>query len=260
VLLFSHATGFHGHVWEPMAALLSDRYQCLAIDHRGHGVSECPDGSTLAWSAMGDDIVAVLESDLIGAHRTVHGVGHSMGGAALALAAGRSPARLASLWLYEPVIAPPGALAPGSGSNPMADGAERRRASFDSYQDAEAHYASKPPLNQLHPDALHAYVMGGFAPQSDGSVRLRCLPATEARVFRGAGDSGVWNAFSTLELPMAIVTGRSESFGPSGFVPDILRIRPASVLVEHPELEHFGPLEDPTAMAGDLDSWVVPQQ
>jgi pimeloyl-ACP methyl ester carboxylesterase len=256
VLLFSHATGFHGRVWEPMASVLSRRFRCLAIDHRGHGLSELPDGSSLDWARMGDDTVAVLDSDLIGDDRTVHGVGHSMGGAALALAAGRRSKGLRSLWLYEPVIVPPGALPSGTASNPMADGAQRRRASFDSYHDAVSHYSSKFPLNELHPDALRAYVMGGFAQQSDGSVRLRCAPATEAAVFRGAGESGVWDVFSRLEQSIAIVAGRPEAIGPSAFVPEIVRAQPGATLVEYPEYGHFGPLEAPAAMARDLESWV----
>jgi pimeloyl-ACP methyl ester carboxylesterase len=258
-LLFSHATGLHGRVWEPMASILSRRFRCLAIDHRGHGLSELPHGASLAWARMGDDTVAVLDSELFGGHRAVHGVGHSMGGAALALAAGQSPKRLHSLWLYEPVIVPPGALPSGSNSNPMAEGAERRRASFDSFEDAVSHYASKPPLNQLHPAALRAYVMGGFASQADGSVRLRCAPATEAAVFRGAGEGGVWDMFSRLKQPIAVVAGRSESVGPSAFVPALVRAQPGAVLVERPELGHFGPLEDPSAMARDLESWVESQ-
>jgi pimeloyl-ACP methyl ester carboxylesterase len=260
VLLFSHATGFHGRVWEPMASELTDRYRCLAMDHRGHGVTEVSNGTSLAWSRMGDDMLAVLESDLIGDQQVVHGVGHSMGGAALVLAATRSPTKLRSLWLYEPVIVPPGALPPADGPNVMADGAERRRASFDSYDHALANYASKPPLSALHPAALRAYVRGGLTPQANGSVGLRCLPTTEAAVFRGAVESNAWGVFSALDLPVAIVAGRPESSGPAAFVPALLQSRPSTVFVERPQLGHFGPLEDPISMARDLNAWVEANQ
>ena len=257
ILLFSHATGLHGRTWEPMAAQLTDRWRCFAIDHRGHGVSETPDDAGLAWSHMGGDTVSVLDSGFIAPDRVIHGVGHSMGGAALVLAAIRRPFRLRSLWLYEPVIVPPGVL-PGSGEpNVMADAAERRRAIFDSADAAAANYASKPPLDELHPAALQSYVMGGFAPQSDGTVRLRCLPATEATVFRGAGDSGAWNAFSALAMPVAVVGGRSELVGPRAFVPAMLQSRPATTFIERPDLGQFGTLEDPISMARDLAAWVV---
>jgi len=256
VLLFSHATGLHGRVWEPMAAQLADQYRCFAIDYRGHGVSETPSGASLAWSHIGDDALAVLESDFIGPQQVVHGIGHSMGGAALVLAAARRPGMIRSLWLYEPVLVPPGALPPSDEPNPMAEGAERRRASFPSYDDAIFNYASKPPLNELHPAALRAYVMGGFDSQSDGTVRLRCSPATEAAVFRGAADSGAWEAWATLIEPAAIVAGRPEPFGPVNFIPEIITSLAGAVLVERRHLGHFGPLEDPISMARDAGDWV----
>lgn len=256
VLLFSHATGLHGRVWGPLAAQLRDRYRCFALDYRGHGVSETPDGASLVWSRMGDDALAVLESELIGPRRVVHGIGHSMGAAALVLAAARSRGSLRSLWLYEPVIAPPGTLPPVGAPNPMAEGAERRRPTFASFDEAVANFASKPPLNELHPAALRAYVAGGFSSQADGSVRLHCPPATEAAVFRGAGESVAWEAFSTLSLPVAVITGRPEPSGPVTFVPGLVRSRPGTVHVEHRQLGHFGPLEDPDVSARDIGDWV----
>ena len=231
VLLFAHATGFHGRVWGPTAAPLTDRYRCLAVDLRGHGVSETPDGASLSWSNLADDVLAVLDSDRIGSEREVHGIGHSLGCAALVLGGSRRPGLLRSLWLYEPAIIGPAATAPlGSPApsgfpdspqspNPMADAALRRRATFPSYDEAIANFAKKPPLNELHPDALAAYVRGGFAPQADGSVTLRCSPATEAEFFRGAGNNEAFEALSMLDAPVALVAGRPDEYGPVTFVP-----------------------------------------
>src|SRR5262245_40723293 len=36
-LLISHATGFCGHAYAPIASALGERYRSLAMDHRGHG-------------------------------------------------------------------------------------------------------------------------------------------------------------------------------------------------------------------------------
>jgi pimeloyl-ACP methyl ester carboxylesterase len=256
VVLFSHATGFHGRVWEPMALHLTDRFRCLALDYRGHGLSETPDEAGLAWSKMGDDAEAVLLSDLVGPEREVHGIGHSMGGAALVLAAGRRPGFFRSLWLYEPVIVGPGVW-PGAGSpNPMADAAARRRSTFSSYEAARHNFSVKPPLDQLHPDAMAAYVNGGFALQADGSVTLRCAPRTEAAVFRGAAESGAWNVLPALDVPVAVVAGRRDEAGPQAFVaPTVERLR-RGTLVDRPHLGHFGPLEDPSGVARDVASWV----
>jgi pimeloyl-ACP methyl ester carboxylesterase len=257
VIVFSHATGFHGLVWQPLASYLTTDYRCLAIDHRGHGLTETPQSASLAWTHTGDDVVAVLESGLFAHGQRVHGVGHSMGGAALVLAAARRPGVMRSLWLYEPVIVPGGLLLSGDGPNPMAVAAARRRASFDSLEQARANYASKPPLEQLHPDALRAYVEGGFAILSDGSVRLRCTPDSEAEVYRGAADSGAWDVLDQLDLPVAIVAGTErDAEGPVNFAPAVVAALRQGTLIERRHFGHFGPLEDPESMAADVKAWV----
>ena len=255
VLLFSHATGFHGRVWEPMASLLSNQFHCVSLDLRGHGMSELPPGARLAWSGMADDVVAALSSDRF-PMGPVHGIGHSMGGAALVLAAARRPDAFRSLWLYEPVIFPAEGRSPPDGDNLMSEGAARRRERFDSFDQAYENYRSKPPLDQLHPDALRAYVDGGFSPTPDGSVTLRCRPSTEAEVFRYAATSGAWRTVTSIEMPVAIVAGRPDGIGPGAFAPTTAEALPGGALMVRPDLGHFGPLEDPTAMAQDVAGWV----
>lgn len=260
VVVFSHATGFHARVWKPMASHLLEHHRCLAVDYRGHGVAETPDGLAYEWSGFGDDAEAVLTSDLlreVAAGRPVHGVGHSMGGAALVLAAVRRPDVVRSLWLYEPILPGPGALLSSDGPNPLAEGAARRRATFASFDAARENFAAKPPLDQLHPDALREYVEGGFALQADGTVTLRCRPEVESATFSMAGSSGAWQLLPRLRLPVAVVVGREEDFGPANFAPEAVAALPHGELVERRHLGHFGPLEDPAGMATDLARWIA---
>jgi pimeloyl-ACP methyl ester carboxylesterase len=258
VLLFSHATGLHARVWEPMAAFLSAEFHCVSVDLRGHGMSEVPPGTGLAWSGMADDLMAVLDG-----HRfpigQLHGIGHSMGGAALVLAAERRQDAFRSLWLYEPAIVPTDGGPLPDGDNPMSEGAARRRDRFDSLDQAYENYRSKAPLDQLHSDALRAYVEGGFVPAPDGSVTLRCRPSTEAEVFRHAATSGAWDSIGSLDIPVAVVAGRTGDLGPGAFAPTIAATLPQGVLVDRPDLGHFGPLEDPAGMAADVAIWVRAQ-
>jgi pimeloyl-ACP methyl ester carboxylesterase len=255
LLLFSHATGFHGRVWAQMASHLHDRYRCLALDYRGHGQSTLAAGASLAWSRMAEDARAVVEQ-VARPGESVHGVGHSMGGAALALAEDRHPGSFRSLWLYEPVIIPPGGLISADGPNPMADGAIRRRSTFASMEQAYENFASKEPLRQLAPAALRDYVEGGFEVEVDGSVTLRCAPEIEAEVFRQARGGGAWAVIPQLALPVTVVAGRMEPYGPVAFAPAVAAALPRGRLIERPDLGHFGPLEDPRSMAGDLATWV----
>jgi pimeloyl-ACP methyl ester carboxylesterase len=111
-------------------------------------------------------------------------------------------------------------------------------------------------LNQLHPDALEAYVRGGFVEAVDGRVTLRCAPATEAAVFRGAADSGAYDLLTSLDVPVAVVAGRNEDAGPVAFVPAALAQLEHGTFVDRPHLGHFGPLEDPSGAARDVTAWV----
>jgi pimeloyl-ACP methyl ester carboxylesterase len=256
VLLFSHATGLHGLVFEPMAALLNDRFRCVSLDLRGHGSSEMPPDVGLAWPGMAADLLAALKSKGFPTG-PLHGIGHSMGGAALVLAAAQRPDAFRSLWLYEPVIVPPteGARFP-VGDNPMSEAAARRRDRFESLEQAYQNYRSKPPLNQLHPDALRAYVDGGFSSTPDGSVTLRCRPSTEAEVFRHAATSGAWETIASLALPVAVVAGHPDELGPGAFAPAIADSLPQGTCIMQSQVGHFGPLEDPAAMAESVSNWV----
>jgi pimeloyl-ACP methyl ester carboxylesterase len=218
-------------------------------------MSELPLGAPLAWSGIADDALAVLHSNRL-PFGPLHGIGHSMGGAALVLAAAARPRALRSLWLYEPVIVPPQDRLLFDGDTPMSEAAARRRNKFDSLDQAYENYRSKAPLDQLHPDALRAYVDGGFEHSPDGSVILRCRPSTEADVFRHAAASGAWDTLDSLELPVAIVVGRPEEVGPGAFAPAIAAALPQGTLIEQPQHGHFGPLEDPVSVAAEVAAWV----
>jgi pimeloyl-ACP methyl ester carboxylesterase len=218
-------------------------------------MSELPPEASLAWSGMADDVMAALSSDRF-PMGPIHGIGHSMGGAALVMAAARQPDAFRSLWLFEPVIFPAeGRLLPDD-DNPMSEAAARRRDRFDSLDQAYENYRSKSPLNQLDPEALRAYVDGGFSISPDGSVSLRCRPSTEAEVFRQAAASGAWGGIGALELPVAVAVGRLDEVGPGAFASAIADALPQGALIERPLLGHFGPLEDPVAVAEDVCTWV----
>jgi pimeloyl-ACP methyl ester carboxylesterase len=259
-LLLCHANGFCGGVWRPLAERLVDTYRCVALDFRGHGLTPQPPGGEADWSGFGDDVEAALDSELLAAARVVHGVGHSLGGGALVLAAARRPGAFRSLWLYEPIAPPPDGFParPGGSPNPLVEVTLRRRTTFASAEAAVANFASKPPLDRLHPDALRAYVECGFEPRDDGSVRLRCAPGWEAAIYASGNRNPAWANLSLVTVPTAVAVGRVEGpFGPSTFAARVAEELPHGRLVRHPELGHFGPLEDPDAIATDLRAWLA---
>lgn len=253
-VLMVHATGFCAGVWTPLAAHLPDMH-LAAVDIRGHGRSTTPDGG-MDWHGTARDVLAAV--DALGLEQPF-GVGHSMGGASLVLAELARPGTFAGLWLYEPIIFPERIASDprATQSNPLADGARRRRAEFGSRADAYANYASKPPFSALHPDALAAYVEHGFEVLPDGSVRLRCDPEFEASTYETGMSHGAFERLGELRCPVTVLRGSADAFGPAAVAPMVAESLPEGQLEDHPELGHFGPLEDPRAMAASIRSAVT---
>lgn len=250
-LLVAHATGFNAPAYRPFAVALADRFDVWALDFRGHGESPNPHG-VVDWQRYGDDAVAAVGwlADRAGAG-PVAGFGHSMGGAALLMAALRRPELVRGLALFEPIVfAPRDEPAPPNG---LAEGALRRRRRFDSFQAAFDNFASKPPMNAFDPDALRGYVWGGLAPvdptDAEGPVELRCSPEHEAATFRAA-ESGLWADLPAITTPTLVIGGTTATGeGPALFAPDVADQLPAGRYEQHADLDHFGPFAQPATTA-----------
>ncbi len=255
VVVISHANGFNGLAYRPFAERLAETFEVYALDYRGHGFTNRPNHGSQDWGGMGDDLLAVI--DHLGGG-PVHVIGHSMGGAAAVLAVDREPRSIGALWAFEPILVPPPEVYVPTDKSMLAEGAGRRRAEFDSYEAAIERYRAKPPLNTLDPRALRAYVEGGFEPV-DGGVRLRCLPETEAATFEAAGASGAFEGAGRLSIPfVAALSGDGQPPSIMGRVaadtyPEVITV------VDYPELNHFGPLQAPEAMAVDAGAWLAAQ-
>lgn len=248
-LLLCHATGFHGRVWRPVAHALADRAHCWAPDLRGHGDSPVPAGFDMDWWGFARDVLAVV--DALGL-TDVRAAGHSKGGAALLLAEILRPGTFAGLYLFEPIVFPgdfPRDLPAGLPENPLAASARRRRPTFPSFDAAIANYASKPPLNQLDPAALDAYVRFGFAPTPDGEITLKCRPEVEASVFEMGPQHGAFPRLGEIACPVVVARGADAPFSPASFAPKIAEALPHGRLEEHADLGHFGPLQAPSLIA-----------
>ncbi len=247
-VLFSHATGFHGRVFDPIATALTPTHHCITFDFRGYGDSTCPPDWQVEWTGYGDDALAAARyaARHSGHDGQIIGAGHSMGGAALVMAALREPQLFRALVLFEPIIFP---LATPEqqrgGPSPLVEGARRRRAAFASFVDALANYSSKPPLNVFDAAALTAYVMFGFKPQSDGSVALKCLPEHEARTYETGANHETWNELGKLAVPTWVISGADAPMSPAGIAPAIAAQIPNATFVRHEKLTHFGPMQDP---------------
>ncbi len=253
-LLISHATGFHGRCYLPLAAALADRFHSIAFDYRGHGDTPQPDGVPVDWEHYGDDAEATARS----LPRPIVAFGHSMGGACLLMAAHRDPSLFSCLVVFEPIVFPPQGIRPDTGEpSPLSKGARRRRAVFPSHEDAIANYASKPPLGSFTPEALDAYVRYGFRADEDGQVHLKCQPDIEAATFDMGGVHRTWDVLPEITTPVLVVAGKVEPMQPSNIAAGVAERLPHGSYLEFDEVDHFAPMTHPEHMADVIAAFVL---
>ncbi len=247
-LLLSHATGFHGWCYLPMAEALADEFHSVALDYRGHGDTPRPPDWQVEWMRYGDDAVAAARA--VAPDGGLVAFGHSMGGAALLMAALVEPDLFDLLVVFEPIVFPPPTDGTERHESPLVAGARRRRRSFPSFEAAFENYASKPPLGAFDPAALRAYVEHGFAPDADGGVTIKCDPEHEARTFETGGVHRLWDRLPEIETRVLVMTGSVDEYGPSSISEPVAQQLPNAEFVELAHLDHFGPMVAPVEVAG----------
>jgi len=249
-VLAAHATGFCAAVLGPLLRQLGTG-PVVAFDERGHGASSTVEGETFAWDGFADDALAVV--DHFGLDRPL-GFGHSCGGAALVLAELARPGTFAALYLFEPVIPPIEAPLPGGlPDNPLSVGARRRRTWFPSRDEALANFAGKAPFDQLDPTVLAAYVDNGFRPADDGIV-LCCRREDEAAVYQQAFAHDAFRRLASVRCPVTVACGATSDAFPAEALAPVVERLPDAELVALDGLGHFGPLQDPAAVAASVRS------
>jgi pimeloyl-ACP methyl ester carboxylesterase len=202
-VVFSHANGFNARTYRSILAPLADRLRILAVDLRGHGATTLPADPQAhgGWNAFRDDLLALLDLETAG---PVVLAGHSMGGTTSLLAAAHAPQRARGLALFDPVIFAQGVARDTMGDNPLAEGAQRRRATFPSKAAAVEAYTGRGAFRTWRPEQLRDYVSGGFRDTAEGDVTLACAPAWEAANFRTHGYDP-WAAFRATRCPIRIL-------------------------------------------------------
>jgi len=256
-VLLSHATGFHGHCMEPIAHVMNQQHRVMAFDHRGYGDADAVDTETLSWRSYGNDALAAARSLSAQSNGApVVGIGHSMGGASLLMAALEEPELFTALFVFEPIVFPPAdpETEADRPPNPLAGGARKRRSTFPSFEAALENYTAKPPMNSFDANAREAYVRHGFKPTASGEVELKCSPEHEARTYETGSTSGAWHDLHKVRVPVWVISGAPAPFQPSSFAIKVAEQIPNSTYVQFDEMGHFGPLEHPLVIASLVES------
>jgi pimeloyl-ACP methyl ester carboxylesterase len=241
----------HARTWNQIIARMPNR-RAIAFDMRGHGLSAKPE-SPYEWHLFGEDTAALARA--LGL-RGATGVGHSMGGHSLALAAAMAPEAFAELILIDPVIMPP-ALYTGRPREPHF--ARRRRNQWTSPDEMFESFKDRLPFRTWDPAVLRDYCDYGLVPAVDGNgYVLACPPEIEASIYEASTlrDANISDRLGEIEAPVTVI--RAPRFMPSQegpmdmtaslTAPDLAtRFRHGrDIVVQH---SHFIPMEAPELVA-----------
>jgi lipase len=249
-VFFAHATGFHARCWNQTIAGIPKRH-CIAFDMRGHGLSSKPD-PPYEWRQFGEDVAGMARALNL---RGAIGVGHSMGGHSLALAATIVPAAFAELILIDPVIMPR-ALYTGRPRDPHF--ARKRRNQWESPDEMFQRFKDRPPFRDWDAGVLRDYCDYGLAPAAGGNgYVLACSPETEASIYEASTlhDANIYDRLGEIEAGVTVIRSprfmRAEGtmdMAASLTAPDLARQFRHGLDIEVP-YSHFIPMEAPGLVA-----------
>ena len=245
-LVFAHATGFHGRVWDPVIAQFPD-HPVHAIDLRGHGLSRA--GPIADWRILASDVAEFLgQGSITGAI----GIGHSMGAHTLLQVAADHPEAFARLVLFDPVILAPDAYGPGeevfspANRHPTA----RRKRDFASPEEMLERFATRDPYVLFDRRVFEAYCRHGLVPAASGAgLELACAPEVEASVYETSrSNAAIHDAAQAVDIPVLVVRALHTNlfdFKSSPTWPGLAGILPQGTDLHRPDMTHFHPFQDP---------------
>jgi pimeloyl-ACP methyl ester carboxylesterase len=260
-VLLLHATSFCADVWGPAwlaaCAAGASSQRALAADARGHGGTSAPrEAREYVWPRFADDIIALVEA--CAASEGAILVGHSSGGSAALVAAARRPDLVRAVVAVEPVLfdapAAGSELDSFAGSRGMAERTRRRRASFQSREDARQILLGRFPYSGFATAALDAFVAGGLAAR-EGGVELRCSPEIEAWIYEGASALDLWREAAEISVPVLLLRAEHSA------IPEPLALRLASrarrlEIQQVVAATHFAALEQPEQVGRAIGQFV----
>ena len=247
-LVFAHANSFHARVWDAVIKLLPE-FHSIAIDLPGHGRSQQP-APPYNWRLYAECVVGV--SQAFGLTKAI-GIGHSLGGHAVTLAAAMQPDLFAALLLIDPVILPREQYV---GVFELNHFSARRRNEWESPEAMIERFKERLPFNRWNPDVLRDYAEYGLLPNpnSAGYV-LACAPEYEAATYNYASAANIYPEIATVRIPVTILRAAGEydaqqgNHSDSPTAPDLAAQFPNAVDVPLPQYSHFIPMEAPELVA-----------
>lgn len=222
-----HPLALSGELWRPLAAALSDRFDVLSLDLRGHGASGW-DGSPFSIEDMARDVAKVLDALEIG---SVGMLGMSMGGSVAVTFAGLFPERVRTLVLADTTA--------WYGENAVTAWAERARRAVE-----------VPRADQL-PFQIDRWFSPSFVERDPEEVErvTQIFLRTDSRAHAAAsiamGDLDSRRLLSSVRATTLVVVGEEDYATPPDMAGVLADGIPGATLLSLPGLRHMSLIERP---------------
>jgi pimeloyl-ACP methyl ester carboxylesterase len=258
VLHFSHANGFHPLAYRALLEPLLDEHEVIASLHRPLWQPAPEPLSLNSWQPFADDLLRLLERF----DHPVVSVGHSMGSAAILLAAAQRPELFKALVIIEPVLVPRRYLYLlrwfGRFAKRKIPLVRRTLDRVDCWSDKQAafeHFRPKAVFKHIGDAVLWDYVEHGIREDGRGQFELSYSKAWEAHCYTLVHD--LWPILPRIDVPvLAIRGGNSNTLS----LPSWNRWRQISPQHDYLEIEqagHLVPFERPDRIATEIRDWLA---
>jgi len=241
-LVFAHANGFPGLSYRSLLNPLAETFDLHPLDRLGHH-PDYPVNHN--WGNLVDELLSYLpKSD-----KPLLGVGHSLGGTLMAMAADKLPERFCGVIMLDPPLM--------LGTDAWAMKAAKRfgfvdrvtpagktlgrRTVWPSREVMAASLGRRGLFRRFTPEALNDYIEAGTRLLDDGSAELTFDPRIEVEIFRHLPDH-LSRMPKRLGVPIELVAGKESHLLTAS---RIKRLKRKGLMVSEVPGTHMFPMEHP---------------
>jgi len=254
-LVVGHGNGLAAAGYASFWMQLTDHYQVVLLDLRGHGQSESGDIQNHSWFQFEQDFETIMRaiSNELG-ERTTYGAFHSLSAIVSVAHARRFGTPFERLVLFDPPFIPaddhPLQQAHIDEMMNLAHRVARRRVQFGDWKELAEQFRRSPMFARCQPQACDemAHALLRHTLEADaGSWRLSCPPAYESKIFASNDDTTLWSWLPELGDKLKLVCADPAVPGvqPSAHIDRDLSLKLGLDYVHVPETTHFLQLERP---------------